>query len=382
MVLVDFYVHGHHAPYVRDLAQGLYDLGIKVTVIGPPELQEAGLGRFLVLEDCERLNSLDGLRRQLAAFPVCRRALARARDVKPTHIHFLYADFHVSSIAMAWRFSRPEANPVLTVHWIKGVGAGSAGVRNWFRRIPHRAALRWFARQKGMRILVHHDTVAKSISRVIQPDKIGVIPYPNQPMPEVEMESRLNFRKSLGVGSGDKLILCYGGTRFDKGADLAVKALARLADNFHLLAAGRPLYFGTDCLRRQARDLGVDNRLHLLMKFLSDEETALVFYACDVVLFPYRKIFSGQSGPLTQAASIGKVAVVADLSVLRKTVREYRLGRVFPAGDIEKMTEALRAAVECNVQQKNVDSFIADHSPKAFAQAVYANYHFVSENRG
>lgn len=58
-------------------------------------------------------------------------------------------------------------------------------------------------------------------------------------MNPVSKENIIAFRKSIGLESKSILQLCFGGTRYDKGADIAVNALGHLDDKYHLLVAGK-----------------------------------------------------------------------------------------------------------------------------------------------
>lgn len=375
VALVDFYVEGHHVLYIQDAVEGLDRFGIKTIVFGPQDLHGIEPGRIVYLDGCERLRKLNGLRRQWAALPMCREAITRAVERRATHIHFLYCDWHVSAIAAAWHLQRPKLQLMLTVHGAKGVGGGGSGLNDRLRRAPHRAALRWLTHRCGAIVLVHHENTAEQISHFVRSAQIRIVPYPVRPLPEIGIEVQSEFRKSLGVAIKDKLILCYGGTRFDKGADLAVNALSKLPGHFHLLVAGRPVYFQPGDLRRQAVSRDVAGRLHLMPKRLSDMETSLAFHACDVLLLPYRRGFvGGQSGPLTLAGVIGKPIVAPDMPVLAQTVKKYNLGTLFAAGNLEDMATSVQSAADWCQGLPNTAAFTRDHSVQAFGRALYENY--------
>jgi len=380
VALVEFYADGHHAPYCHDLAIGLEEMGVQVMVLGPSILRETiGNDRFISLNGCERLDNLKGMCRQWASLHMSREAIAKAMVWHPTHIHFLYADWHVSAIAAAWRLSLPAAKLVLTIHWNTSVGAEDGlGVRNRLRRYPHQVALRWLADQVDARILVHHETIARKLAGIVDLNQIGVVPYPTKTLPIVGVEIQVEFRNAICVDKYDKLILCFGGTRFDKGADLAIRALAGLPDQFHLLIAGIAQHFQPHALRKLAAALGVEDRLHLNTGFLSDEEVALVFHACDIILLPYRRQFSGQSGPLIQAAAIGKPVVVADCTVLAETVQAFHLGIIFPSEDTSAMVDAVQAVAQWHPASEDTNAFVSYHSPQSFVRATHRNYQLIN----
>lgn len=375
VALVNFGADGHHVPYVRDLSAGLANVGVKVIVLGPPALKDmVDVDHFVALRGCENLRELRGWRRQCATVQVCRDAIMQAKLYGATIIHFLYADFRTSAIAAAWWISRPHLKLVVTIHWSTSVGVGDLPLKDRVRRYPHRATLRWLAKIPRARVIVHHEAVASALSFIVWPDRIGIVPYPSEPLPQVSMAGQVKFRRALGLGVGDKLILCYGGTRLDKGVDLAVCALVQLPEEFHLLIAGEAQYFQPSDIQQQAIVLNVYHRVHLMSKILSDAESAIAFRACDVVLLPYRRSFSGQSGPLTLAASLGKAIVVPDLPVLAETVQAFHLGYIYPVEEVGAMAKAIEVAIRYCPDSQNTAAFVAYHSPQAFARSVYENY--------
>lgn len=375
VALVELYGYGHHLSYAWRLTEGLQRLGVAVTLVGSDELRGVPADQLIIIRDCARLKEQRGTRRQWTAFALYRRAISRAAALDPTHIHFLYADWHVTAIAIAWALCKPRAKPILTVHWATGVGGGSGERGRPIRHVTHRACLRWLVKRCGGRALVHDRSVAAALEGIIETRATAIIPYPVQELPEVAPSEKRSFRESLNLTSTDKLVLCFGGTRFEKGADMAVEVLAHLPGRFHLLCAGKPVDFAADYLRQKAQELLSEQRLHLIPRFVSDDETALILRASDIALFPYRKAFSGISGPLTQAAGVGKTIVTADIPALADLVRCYRMGVVFPAEDLGGMAEAIVRAESWTVDEKRVTSFLTEHAPTAFSARVYEAYY-------
>ncbi|NDU92546.1 MAG: hypothetical protein G3I10_08070, partial [Ferrovum sp.] len=228
IALIDFYADGHHGPYLQDLVSGLNKTPASVKVIGSPDLVRfVPAGVLCPIRGCEQLIGKQGIRRQWVARELFGNAITQAMISSSTHIHFLYTDWHVSAIATSWRQMQPlPAQPVLTVHWSTGVGTAS-GVKDKLRRYPHRLALRWLVDRAGACVLVHHESVAIGLSDIIDHNHIYVVPYPSQPLFAPDSIEKSLFRASLGLIEEDTLMLCFGDTRFDKGADLAVQMLKK-----------------------------------------------------------------------------------------------------------------------------------------------------------
>ena len=371
IALIDFYADGHHASYLNYLAVGLARCGADVLILGPVQPENS---EFTIMHkkigDAERLLQLKGARRQMACLRLSRKAIAEAMEWKATHIHFIYADWHLSAIATAWFLASSSADLALTIHWATGAGVDANSRLNSMRRYPHRAALHWLS-QRAAHIFVHHDEVATSLHKTIPGRYIEIVPYPSEPLPQISLEVRDKFRASLGISDGEMLLFCFGGTRHDKGADLAIECLARLPAKFHLLVAGQAVQHHSTDLFSMAMSANVEDRVHLILRYIEDDEVAVMFQSCDIVLLPYRRTFSGQSGPLAQGASTGRPIVSADLPVLGSVVRQFGLGETFNAEDVASMELAILAVARYQPAAKSTITFIKHHAPQQFVIETY-----------
>lgn len=377
VVLIDFYTSGHHIHYFRDLLDGFQGLAMDYLIIAHPQfLANLPYSIPKIAINAERIQKSKGLKRQWQTFLTCLRILYQVRKWHPTHIHFLFSDWHMPAIAMAWMLAQPKARLVLTIHWDDGVGMKlGQNMRKRILGLPKRFALLYLIRYAKARVLVHHSVIAESLhSFGIRKEQIGIIPYPVRPIEVLGEENRQRFREKITVGVDDKLLLCFGGTRFDKGADLAIQALKKLPDNYHLLIAGKPQHFQEQDLWQIAKRYKVESRLHLILCYIPDEEIPAIFNACDYAFLPYRKSFSGQSGPLTMAASIGKPVISVNLPVLAATIQEFNLGVDFDSENLNDMANVLLNMGKWQTNTENTNRFTAYHSPANFSRLIYQNY--------
>lgn len=377
IVLIDFYTTGHHIHYFRDLLDGFQGLAMDYLIVAHPHFISSlpdSIPKMTI--SAEHIQRSTSLKRHWQAFLIYLRILYQIRKWHPTHIHFLFSDWHMPAIAMAWMLAHPKARPVLTVHWDDGVGMRPGqNIRKRILGSPKRFALLYLIRYAKAQVLVHHSVIAESLhSFGIGKEKISIIPYPVRPIKVLDEENKQQFREKKSVMGDNKLLLCFGATRFDKGADLAIQALKKLPDNYHLLIVGKPQYFQEQDLRQLAKEYKVENRLHLILRYIPDEEIPSIFNASDYIFLPYRKQFFGQSGPLTMAASIGKPIVSANLPILAATIHEFGLGLVFEPESVKDMVNALLRADQWQINSDNTKRFVVYHSPVNFSQLIYQNY--------
>lgn len=101
---------------------------------------------------------------------------------------------------------------------------------------------------------------------------------------------------------GRRVVLFFGLVRPYKGVDLLVEAFAATPEDAVLLVVGMPRT-PIEPLERRARELGIDERVRFVPRFVPDEELPSYFRRADVVALPYREI--DQSGVLYTALAFG-----------------------------------------------------------------------------
>jgi len=122
-----------------------------------------------------------------------------------------------------------------------------------------------------------------------------------------------------------------------KGVDLLLNAAERLPHGSQLSVAGAGPW---DELVRQAADrIGPEVRV---LGRISDRDLAHELDACDCVVIPSRS----ETIPivLSEALQFGKRLIVTDVGDMGYIVRQYRLGEVVPAEDVEALQLAMTRA--------------------------------------
>jgi glycosyltransferase involved in cell wall biosynthesis len=99
------------------------------------------------------------------------------------------------------------------------------------------------------------------------------------------------------------VVLQFGLMRPYKGIDLMLEGFAAADPDAELWIAGAAR-MDTEVLKKLTRDLGVEDRVRWLERFIGDDELAAFFERADVVALPYRQI--DQSGVLFTALAFGK----------------------------------------------------------------------------
>jgi glycosyltransferase involved in cell wall biosynthesis len=231
--------------------------------------------------------------------------------------------------------------------------------------------------RSGVRVMVHSRALAQKLTILTKEDSFDYVPYPVKApeilLEEEKVEIRRTFRAKHGLSEDHQVLLAFGGTRYDKGADLAVKVLNLLPDTFHIFFAGQEQSFTRQFLQGLARRHGVGERIHFDMRFIPDEDMKYYLLGSDAILLPYRRIFSGQSGPLTIGAAWGRPVIAPDLPILSETIKNFSLGTIYKVENLASMANAIQKTFE---QPSNLypSKFLHSHCEIAFTDAVTQSY--------
>ena len=126
------------------------------------------------------------------------------------------------------------------------------------KAVIERTAIK-FLTYRHWRIISHSEMGSKKLLS----NSNYILNYPIDSISVIAHTDTYSFRNKLGIKQNDKLILCFGGTRFDKGADIAIEAISKLGSRYHLIVAGKELDVSYNSLRNYAYKSDMQDRLHL-----------------------------------------------------------------------------------------------------------------------
>lgn len=378
ILLIDPIGTGHHQEYTMLLAEGLRALGGQTFFFGAASLLQALSSASLIYDGmpyAELHFDSNFLNNELVRLRFFEDSILALKKVNPGIGHFLYMDRFMISAVLDRIMARKKNALCATLHAVYFLPAFAPTAAHKIKGSIDFAALQFLAK-RGMRTMIHSQKITSSLAEITGLQKFDYVPYPVRSFNVTEQDKdmlRRKLRHELSLGPQDILILVFGGTRYDKGADLAIKMLSLLPTHYHLLFAGRDTYFPRRELEGIASAHSLDGRVHFDNRFIPDEDVAYYFCGCDIVLIPYRKSFSGQSGPLTIAAFFGTKIVAPNLPILEETMVENALGSVFLVENINSMADAVEKAVKLPPRSSAV-GFYNQHRPESFARAVFESY--------
>jgi beta-1,4-mannosyltransferase len=123
------------------------------------------------------------------------------------------------------------------------------------------------------------------------------------------------FRERLGLDQRP-VLLCFGLIKPYKNIPAIIRAWKKLpVPRPQLVVAGRPAGPELEAAIRSEADGAKD--VHLLLRFISDDEVPTLFAAADAVLMPYAARSALNSGAAHLALSLGRPAVLNDTAANR-----------------------------------------------------------------
>ncbi len=221
--------------------------------------------------------------------------------------------------------------------------AGACRRRGWHVRffchnvVDHEAAwwklaLARFVLTKGSSYVTHTRPDAANLRRMVPAAEVFVHPHPiyDQFPPSSRRLPRRAARE----------LLFFGLVRPYKGLDVLIEAMGRLKGEDVALSVVGEFWDGRDEAGKRIRELGLDDRIELVPRYVSDAEAADYFARADAVVLPYRNATG--SGVVALAFHYDKPVIASRVGGLADVVVDGSSGYLVPPGDPEALAAAIR----------------------------------------
>lgn len=176
----------------------------------------------------------------------------------------------------------------------------------------------------------------------VKREKIRIIPHGNYEGVYNSNADTGAIRKKLGISKEDLVLLYFGQIREYKGIPELVVAFNKVNTNARLIIAGKPYldetktYIGQLCLRNP--------RIITFLKFIPDNELAELLKVADVVILPYRDIFT--SGSLLLALTFGRPVITPRIGLIPEYV-DNSCAFLYDPKDRDGLYKALLQVLKC-----------------------------------
>lgn len=151
-------------------------------------------------------------------------------------------------------------------------------------------------------------------------------------------------RRKLDIDYNGAIFMLFGMLRKDKGIEYLFKAVSLIkGENFKLLIAGSPFDYSKEEIAAMIKKFGIEDKVILRLDYIPDDQVSLYFFAVDCAVFPYRKIYTGGTGPLLKEAAMHKKPVIAsEVSEMGYLVKNREMGFVFEPEKSELLAEKMK----------------------------------------
>lgn len=155
-------------------------------------------------------------------------------------------------------------------------------------------------------------------------------------------EMRAATRQRLGLAPDQPVLVTTSRLEYEKGVQLAIRALRELPDNAALLIAGAGAY--RQALERLTAQLGLADRVRFL-GFVPHQDLPAVLNAADVFLAP-TLCQEGLMLTAIEAQACGLPVVATAASGVLTAVQDGVGGHLFPMGDSDALVSRVRHLIE------------------------------------
>lgn len=244
--------------------------------------------------------------------------------LKPLHgkkvVHFLYADMFYLTPTSFKELKKSGCKIIATLHWYPN---------NKIKLMMLKIAATYIDV-----IVVHSEYIKMQLNKA-GINQVITINYP--------VFYPLSKKMEIDKDHTHIRIICLGSTRYDKGLDILGEAFTYIDDSikdkiiFMLIGGEAEIkYVG---ILQKAKEYNITVEVDL--KKVSDEAYWQYLIKSDVLLLPYRKSFTGNSGPMADAIYVDKYIIGPEEGNLGYMINKHHLGSTFNIENPQSIAEAI-----------------------------------------
>ena len=180
-------------------------------------------------------------------------------------------------------------------------------------------------------------------------------------------------RRNLGIDENVNLLLFFGLIRPYKGLDCLIEALGKLDEKTELLIAGES-YDNWSKYDSIIKKLNLQNRIHLINRFVSDSELPNIFCSADCLILPYKQ--ASQSGVVATSIHYNTPIIATDTGDLRSSIVKGKTGALVEPNNPSLLAEKIQNWLmqDNNISQVQIeyDKIRQAKSWDAFASQLFS----------
>ncbi|MBI5185037.1 MAG: glycosyltransferase family 4 protein [Nitrospinae bacterium] len=178
-------------------------------------------------------------------------------------------------------------------------------------------------------------------------NKIRIIPHGHYAFFSGEDINKMRARERLGLPLEKKIVLFFGLVREYKGLDVLMESAAPILKSRKdvlFLAVGTDAEGKREKYLKLHNELGLGENFKLLFQYVPFEMVGHYFFASDLVVLPYRRIY--QSGILLLAMACGVPVAATRIGAFPETMRDGATGVLVPPGDAGGLRDGILSVID------------------------------------
>lgn len=213
-------------------------------------------------------------------------------------------------------------------------------------------------------MVVHTIDIKEKFSNVINKNNIEVINYPILGDKRCCKKDSIEKLKIKNLND-NPTVLFIGSTNKYKGCDILLDSLVNINKKLNLIIAGKEsdVKFKDiqEAINRNDKVNGI-----IRLGYIKDEDIKYYYSISDIVVVPYRKEFSGESGVFNEAIYHSKPIIASNVVHFDSILSNKKNGMTFKAEDSVDLAEKISEIINnYSYYKKNADEFCE----------VYCNMH-------
>ena len=207
-------------------------------------------------------------------------------------------------------------------------------------------------------IIVHSDYAKASLKKYFPhfPEQnIHTVPHGDSDFLFNQTIDRTEARKQLNLPLDQKLVLFFGQIKKVKGLDVLLRAWAIVCEQMKdakLVVVGRPWKVDQDLFDKIIREKNLEANCILNYAYVPNEVIPVYFAAADIVVLPYREIYS--SGVMIRSLDYGAAIIASDLEAFKKIIVEGENGVLFKNEDENDLAAKILSLINDEAKLKHL----------------------------
>ena len=197
--------------------------------------------------------------------------------------------------------------------------------------------------------IVSYDELSKKITSY-EKEKVFIIPHGNF-IGLKEITNKVETLKYFSLDSNKVYLLFFGMIKKSKRLDVLIEALKDIPANVHLIIAGRTRNISFNHYEKMISKWDLSDRVHPLIRYISNDERNKLFNFSDLAILPYQKIY--QSGVMLMAMSYGLPVIASDLPA-NKLIIDEKNGILFKEGNSSDLASKINEIINDDRKRKTI----------------------------